>query len=97
VAQIFYVHCPSCGGKFPVHSELWQVAYDLLCPFCQNSFSQEQSPLIITASGERRPGTNALSAGTAKPTDGPGTPDAPRRAGPPPPSDTDPTATAESM
>jgi hypothetical protein len=57
VAQIFYVTCPRCGGKFPCHPELWQVEYALLCPFCQNSFRQEESPLIITGTGEQRPGS----------------------------------------
>jgi hypothetical protein len=56
MAQIFYVHCPACNGRFPCHPELWQVDYDLLCPFCANTFPQETSPLIITATGERRPG-----------------------------------------
>ncbi len=54
MAQIFYVHCPACGGRFPCHQELWQVEYDLLCPYCGLSFPQDQSPLIISASGERR-------------------------------------------
>jgi hypothetical protein len=56
MAQIFYVTCPRCRGKFPCHPELWQVEYALLCPFCQNSFMQEESPLIVTATGEQRPG-----------------------------------------
>lgn len=59
MATIFYVHCPDCGGKFPCHSELWQVDYALLCPFCQRSFHQEESPLIISATGERRPGSRS--------------------------------------
>ena len=57
MAQIFYVTCPRCSGKFPCHPELWQVEYALLCPFCQNSFQQEESPLIITGTGEQRPGS----------------------------------------
>lgn len=52
--QIFYVHCPACDGRFPCHMELWGAGYDLLCPFCQHTFPQDQSPLIITATGERR-------------------------------------------
>jgi hypothetical protein len=56
VAQIFNVTCPACGGTFPVHPELWDVQYDLLCPFCQRTFPQEASPLIITGTGEKRPG-----------------------------------------
>jgi hypothetical protein len=69
VAQIFYVHCPACNGKFPCHPELWQVAYDLLCPFCQHSFPQEESPLIITMTGEQRPGSKAgaLERGPVEP------------------------------
>ena len=57
MAQIFNVTCPRCGDKFPCHPELWQVEYKLLCPFCQLSFAQEESPLIITGTGERRPGS----------------------------------------
>ena len=57
MAQIFTVTCPSCGGGFPVHPELWQAGYDLLCPFCGRTFAQEESPLIVTGNGERRPGT----------------------------------------
>lgn len=57
MARIFYVHCPNCRGKFPCHSELWDSGYDLLCPFCRTTFPQEASPLIITMTGEQRPGT----------------------------------------
>lgn len=57
MAQIFYVTCPACDGRFPCHPELWQVEYELLCPFCQDFFPQEASPLIITMTGERRPGS----------------------------------------
>jgi hypothetical protein len=57
LAQIFYVTCPNCRGRFPCHPELWQVEYALLCPFCQTSFRQEESPLIVTATGEQRPGS----------------------------------------
>jgi len=69
MAQIFYVHCPRCDGKFPCHPELWQVEYALLCPFCQLSFPQEESPMIISATGERRPGSHFKgAAGDASPT-----------------------------
>jgi hypothetical protein len=84
VAQIFYVHCPACRGKFPCHPELWDVEYDLLCPFCQHSFPQEASPLIITATGERRPGRLPAARG-APAVEAPGT------------RDPDPSAHAESM
>lgn len=87
MAQIFYVHCPACGGKFPCHTELWQVEYDLLCPFCRHSFPQETSPLIITPTGERRAGS-AVSGGGGS---GAGQPAS--RAG----ERDDPTARAESM
>ena len=92
MAQIFYVHCPECRGKFPCHPELWDIEYDLLCPFCQHSFPQEASPRIITGTGEQRAGRR--SGGTPRdardesPSRGPG-PD--RR------SETDPTLTPESM
>lgn len=91
MAQIFYVTCPSCAGKFPCHPELWQVDYKLLCPFCQHTFRQEESPLIITATGERRPGRDARSIGASgQPASSSG---ATRR----PADDEDPTANAESM
>ena len=64
MAQIFTVTCPTCRGGFPVHPELWQAGYDLLCPFCGAMFPQEASPLIVTGSGERRPGS-AYAAGAA--------------------------------
>ena len=54
MAQIFRVECPSCREIFPCHTELWQAPYDLLCPFCQHTFPQEQSPMIISPAGERR-------------------------------------------
>jgi hypothetical protein len=92
MAQIFYVHCPTCGGKFPCHPELWQVDYELLCPFCGDSFPQEASPLIITATGERRPGRDA---GRPRPPSGAAGPArTPARA---PAGDEDPSSSAESM
>lgn len=83
MAQIFYVTCPACGGRFPCHPELWQVEYELLCPFCQHTFPQEASPLIITMTGEQRPGTQTLA------TSGPGAADRP--------AEPDPSTAAESM
>jgi hypothetical protein len=82
VAQIFTVTCPACRGAFPCHPELWQAGYDLLCPFCGAMFPQEHSPLIVTGTGERRPGS-AYVAGEGRP------------AGVPAPAT--PEATAESM
>ena len=90
MAQIFYVHCPSCGGRFPCHPELWQVDYDLLCPFCGTTFPQETSPLIITATGERRPGR--ASSGAAGPP-----PAASADRGHARPEPIDPNASVESM
>ena len=81
MAQIFTVTCPTCQGAFPVHPELWQAGYDLLCPFCGAMFPQEASPQIVTGTGERRPGS-AYRAASATPTT---------------PEPIDPAATAESM
>jgi hypothetical protein len=53
MSTIFTVTCPKCGDNFPVHTELWQAGYDLLCPFCQATFPQERSPLIVSGGGER--------------------------------------------
>jgi hypothetical protein len=66
MAQIFNVACPSCRGSFPVHPELWQSPMDLLCPFCGTWFPQEASPMIVTGTGDRRPGS-AYVAGAAAP------------------------------
>lgn len=96
MAQIFYIHCPACNGKFPCHPELWGAAYDLLCPFCGTSFPQEESPLIITATGERRPGRDAGRSGRPSGPAGSGG----AAAGAPvaaPAGDEDPSARAESM
>jgi hypothetical protein len=73
MAQIFYVQCPACGQRFPCHPELWQVDYELLCPFCQQSFPQEDSPLITTMTGEQRAGRTSrsrvtLETGSSRPT-----------------------------
>lgn len=90
MAQIFNVHCPACRGRFPVHPELWDAGYDLLCPHCQHSFPQEASPLIITGSGEQRPGRLFGASGA--------TVAAPARGGDrPAPPEIDPNATVESM
>lgn len=67
MAQIFTVTCPACAGAFPVHPELWQAAYDLLCPFCGAMFPQEASPQIVTGNGERRPGS-AYAVAPRRPT-----------------------------
>jgi hypothetical protein len=91
VAQIFFVHCPACGGKFPCHTELWHVAFDLLCPFCQRSFPPEASPLIITPTGERRSGTLAPGAAGSRGVSGDARPPASS------PDSEDRRATAESM
>jgi hypothetical protein len=69
MATIFYVGCPRCGGSFPCHSELWHVEYALLCPFCQLSFHQEESPMIISAAGERRPGSQWTGAAASSSAD----------------------------
>jgi hypothetical protein len=91
MAQIFYVTCPACRQRFPCHPELWDAGYDLLCPFCQASFPQEASPLLVTGTGEQRAGRLAGGAET-----GPATqqqpPSSPGR-----PPDIDPNASAESM
>ncbi|HWE34247.1 MAG TPA: hypothetical protein VG410_12225 [Solirubrobacteraceae bacterium] len=43
MAEVFWVQCPSCEGRFYCHTEdLWDAGYDLLCPFCGNEFSQEE-------------------------------------------------------
>lgn len=42
MAQIFWVQCPQCAGRFYCHTEdLWDAPYDLLCPFCAHTFSRE--------------------------------------------------------
>ena len=93
MAQIFNVACPSCRGSFPVHPELWQAPYDLLCPFCGATFPQEASPQIVTGSGERRPGT-LFAAGSRVPA----SPAAPSSAPPGSPSgEPRPEERAESM
>lgn len=97
MAQIFTVTCPACGGQFPCHPELWQVAYDLLCPFCQTSFPQEESPLIITGTGERRPGSRARIDGKAAGASAGAPEGAPERPGERPVPPIDPNASAESM
>jgi uncharacterized C2H2 Zn-finger protein len=50
----FTVECPRCHKDFPVHTELWEAPYDLLCPFCGNTFRQRESPHVVSADGEVR-------------------------------------------
>lgn len=59
MAAHFMVRCPSCGGDFPCHTELWNAGYDLLCPFCQATFPQDRSPLVVSAQGEQGRGPAA--------------------------------------
>ena len=91
MAQIFYVTCPACRQRFPCHPELWQVEYELLCPFCGQMFPQEASPLITTGTGEQRPGS---AAGTWSAV---GQRSAVAPATPPAVPEIDPERTAESM
>lgn len=82
MAQIFTVMCPVCRGAFPCHPELWQAGFDLLCPFCGAMFPQEDSPQIVTGTGEKRPGSAYTEGGSATRSR---------------PSDPDPSSLAESM
>ena len=93
MAQIFYVTCPACRQRFPCHPELWQVEYELLCPFCGQMFPQEASPLITTGTGEQRPGS---AAGTWTAGNDQARPDS-SRTSPPRPPEIDAEGTAESM
>ena len=43
MAHIFWVQCPACEGRFYCHTEdLWDSGYDLLCPYCSKTFTQEE-------------------------------------------------------
>jgi hypothetical protein len=43
MAQMFWVQCPDCDGRFYCHTEdLWDSGYDLLCPYCAKTFTQEE-------------------------------------------------------
>lgn len=53
MAPIFWVTCPKCGRRFFCHRELRHSSYELLCPFCNHSFPQEDSPELWEANGER--------------------------------------------
>lgn len=43
-SMIFWVQCPECEGKFYCHTaDLRHTDWELLCPYCQNMFKQEDS------------------------------------------------------
>ncbi len=47
MARIFWVTCPDCKGRFYCHyEELRHKEIELLRPYCNRSFPQEESPLI---------------------------------------------------
>lgn len=47
MAKIFWVTCPKCNKRFYCHSEeLLGKKIELLCPYCESYFPQEQSPRI---------------------------------------------------
>jgi len=44
--KVFWVTCPECSGRFFCDMELRNSGYELICPFCQNEFLDEESPEI---------------------------------------------------
>ena len=52
MAPIFWVTCPKCGRRFYCHQELRHRPFALLCPFCNHTFPQEESPELWEASGQ---------------------------------------------
>lgn len=51
MAKIFWVQCPECEGKFYCHADdLLNTRWELLCPYCQNEFRQEESLMIARSS-----------------------------------------------
>jgi len=47
MAQIFNVVCPKCGRKFQCHyGDLRHKKIQLICPYCEHPFDQEESPSI---------------------------------------------------
>lgn len=47
MTKIFWVTCPYCLKRFYCHyQDLRHTRWELLCPFCQRTFRQEESPRI---------------------------------------------------
>ncbi|MDO8674168.1 MAG: hypothetical protein Q7O66_22375 [Dehalococcoidia bacterium] len=45
--RIFWVRCPKCQGEFCCHyTDFRNSGQKLLCPFCQERFSVDESPEI---------------------------------------------------
>lgn len=44
--RIFWVQCPKCRKKFYCDYELRHSGYKLYCPFCHETFLDEESPWI---------------------------------------------------
>jgi len=45
--KIFWVTCPECGGRFYCDYELRGSDMELICPFCELEFRDEESPAIV--------------------------------------------------
>ena len=47
MARIFIVVCPKCGQEFQCHyGDLRHKKIELICPYCNLAFNQEDSPRI---------------------------------------------------
>ena len=47
MARIFWVTCPDCRGRFSCHwEELHSKGIPLLCPYCNRTFLDSESPVI---------------------------------------------------
>ena len=47
MVRIFWVTCPKCKGRFYCHyEELRHKKIPLACPYCENKFLDEESPLV---------------------------------------------------
>ncbi len=48
MAKIFWVTCPKCQGDFYCHTEeLRHKKIQLLCPYCNHRFLDDESPKIV--------------------------------------------------
>lgn len=56
MAEMFWVQCPEHEGRLYCHTkDLWDQSYDLLYPYCGETFTQEVGAAGLKSGGRKTP------------------------------------------